>query len=135
MQITCPTCAAAYDVPDEKIAGRAVRCAQCGAQWTPVPPEAVEPAMAPEPEPEPEFQPLPEPEPEPEPARTPPEFLAMLAPMAPARPRRSNSALTLAWIVSVLVLLGIVVAAYAGRQGVMRAWPPSERLYGALGLR
>ena len=37
MRITCPTCSAAYDVPDSLMtAGRVVRCARCGGNWTPV---------------------------------------------------------------------------------------------------
>ncbi len=84
------------------------------------------PEPAPEPEPQPEAVPVPPP---------PPMIPAPLEPMVPPEPRRNNSALVLAWIASLMLLAAIVAGAYAGRQDVMRTWPPSERLYGALGLR
>src|SRR3974390_1113749 len=38
MRIDCPSCQAAYDVPDRLLsAGRTVRCARCGGEWTPHP--------------------------------------------------------------------------------------------------
>ena len=38
------------------------------------------------------------------------------------------------WVVS-LVIWGVVIwAAYAYRSEIMDAWPPSQRLYAALGL-
>jgi predicted Zn finger-like uncharacterized protein len=133
MQITCPSCEAVYEVPGEKIAGRQVRCVKCGAQWTPVPPLPEAPAALPDPVPEPE----PSLEPEPEPLLPPPPAVipAPLEPMVPPQPRRNNTALVLAWIASLMLLAAIIAGAYAGRQDVMRTWPPSERLYGALGLR
>jgi predicted Zn finger-like uncharacterized protein len=129
MQITCPSCEAVYEVPGEKIAGRQVRCVKCGAQWAPVPPLPVALETLPEPAPEPPL------EPEPEPLPLLPVIPAPLEPMVRSEPRHNNSALVLAWIASVMLLGAIVVGAYAGRQDVMRGWPPSERLYGALGLR
>ncbi len=136
MQITCPSCAAIYEVPGEKIAGRQVRCAKCGAQWTPVPPPAELEAL-PDPAPEPVATPEPAAEPAWEPEAPPPllEVPAPLEPMVPTEPRRSNSALALAWIASLALLVAIVAGAYSSRQDVMRNWPPSQRLYGALGLR
>ena len=45
MRIVCPSCDAAYMVPDEKLApGRPARCACCGQQWVPIP--AAQPALA-----------------------------------------------------------------------------------------
>ena len=45
MRIACPSCSAAYDLPEEQLAaGRAVRCARCGAKWTPV--AQAQPALA-----------------------------------------------------------------------------------------
>ena len=40
----------------------------------------------------------------------------------------------LAWSLSILVLLGVLGGAFAYRGAVMRAWPPSIRLYSALGF-
>ena len=39
-----------------------------------------------------------------------------------------------AWIVSLILLALLVDAAYIWRAQIMAAWPPSERLYAALGL-
>ncbi len=50
------------------------------------------------------------------------------------RPRRSGAAPLIAWLASLAVLIALVFAAYAWRDRVMAAWPPSERLYAALGL-
>jgi predicted Zn finger-like uncharacterized protein len=52
MRIACPTCAAAYDVPDAMLASgpRLLRCARCGNQFTGALPG---PEAAPEPRPEP----------------------------------------------------------------------------------
>jgi len=33
------------------------------------------------------------------------------------------------------LLIVIAIVAYAARDGIMQAWPPSQRLYGALGFR
>jgi predicted Zn finger-like uncharacterized protein len=124
MQITCPSCEAAYAVPDEKIAGRVVKCARCGHKWTPVP--------APLPEPAPmtaaiaayDFTA----------SRSDPDEPVSVTPAAPARPPRDRPLLA-AWLVSVVLLIGIAVAAYFARDQIMQAWPPSQRLYAALGLR
>ncbi len=58
MRIECPSCFAAYVVPDSLLtAGRVVRCARCGGDWTPVAtssvPEAEVEVLPPEPPPEP----------------------------------------------------------------------------------
>ena len=44
MIITCPNCAARYDVADERFAprGRSVRCTACGQSWFVPPPEAID---------------------------------------------------------------------------------------------
>lgn len=50
-----------------------------------------------------------------------------------ARPERGPS-LTLAWTLSVLLLLAVVAALLVWRGEVAAAWPPSQWLYRALGL-
>jgi hypothetical protein len=40
----------------------------------------------------------------------------------------------LAWAVSVLIVASAIGAGIAFRTPVMKAWPPSTRLYAALGL-
>jgi predicted Zn finger-like uncharacterized protein len=57
MLIECPSCAAAYDLPEGSLSasGRKVRCAECKTIWLAYPPAlAEEPRVEPEPEPEPE---------------------------------------------------------------------------------
>jgi hypothetical protein len=55
--------------------------------------------------------------------------------MATPQPKRRGSfAPRLAWLLRILLLVGVVAAAYAERATVMAAWPPSIRLYAALGL-
>ena len=49
--------------------------------------------------------------------------------------RLSRHGAMIAWIFSVVLLAVIGWAAVAWRTEVMAAWPPSERLYVALGLR
>ena len=55
MQIVCPNCSTAYEIPDAVFAGRArkLRCEQCGTQWRAGPPGMEGPqggALPPEPE-------------------------------------------------------------------------------------
>lgn len=142
MLIQCPSCAAEYNVPGPLAPGRAVRCARCGAQWAPVPAQPVldapeppaieapttEAAVAAEPVPPPAITPPPVTGPVTEPAKP--------VPMAPLRGSRmpGRLPLLLAWGGSVLVLVLVITAAAVWREPVMRAWPPSERVFGALGL-
>ena len=64
---------------------------------------------------------------------------AELAPQAAApKPRVTfgqDPALLAAWTASLLLVAVACAGAYAGRDGIMHAWPPSQRLYAALGLR
>jgi hypothetical protein len=39
-----------------------------------------------------------------------------------------------AWVASLLLLAGLVLAAYLFRDTVQASWPPSRTLYAALGL-
>jgi hypothetical protein len=39
-----------------------------------------------------------------------------------------------AWVVSFALIGAILASAYTHRESVMRAWPPSQRLYAAFGL-
>ena len=53
MQIVCPNCTTAYEIPDAVFGGRArkLRCESCGTQWKAGPPggeEAPDPSYAPE---------------------------------------------------------------------------------------
>jgi len=48
--------------------------------------------------------------------------------------RRRGSGVWLGWVASIVIWALVVWAAYAYRAEVMAAWPPSQRLYAALGL-
>ena len=129
MRIVCPACIAAYEIPaDRLVPGRVVRCARCGTDWTPVPPEP-DPSPVPETVPEPPSPP-PSPPPDLAPESAPFDARAGSQPQA----RRRFSALGLAWALSITILLACAWAAYAGRNGIMQAWPPSARAYATLGL-
>jgi predicted Zn finger-like uncharacterized protein len=48
MRITCPNCAASYEVPERLLQGgpRPVRCARCGTTWAPAAPAAPPPSSS-----------------------------------------------------------------------------------------
>ena len=140
MRITCPSCAAEYEVPGTLAAGRVVRCAKCAGQWTPValPAEAAAEPMPPPPLEPAQLEPA---QPEPAQPREPPVPIPAIT--APRRVpfdiekqlRPSPAPLIAAWVVSAAVLAALVAAAIVWRDPVMHAWPPSLRLYAALGMR
>jgi predicted Zn finger-like uncharacterized protein len=164
MKIVCPSCAATYEVPESAVTSkRAVRCARCGGDWVPGAAESTEPPpsaelsapppLPPEPAPEPVMQAAPEPAPPaeevaaPEPVKAPPapptaaaaqwqgvvDAIAHEAASRPPPPVRAKPPVA-AWFVSVTLLVILVAAAVAFRAPIMKAWPPSTRLYAALGL-
>ena len=139
MRIVCPNCSAAYEVPDRMLtAGRKMRCARCGKEW-----QQEAPAPAP-----------PAPSAEPPPPAHPPAPAVPAAPandvhaeasgvtarrrflaQEPSVPRPgARVGLMAGWIASFLAIGVMLFAAYAWRSDVMRYWPPSTRLYAALGL-
>jgi predicted Zn finger-like uncharacterized protein len=138
MRIVCPSCSAAYDVPDSLVtAGRTVRCARCHGDWAPV-------AAVPVPVPEPEVE-LAAVEPAvPAPPAVPAiDNGAMLSAARPSAMDRlaahpvgppSRSRLRLAWAASLVVLILLVVGGYAWRDQIVAAWPPSARMYAAFGM-
>ena len=58
---------------------------------------------------------------------------ADLRPIATAPPPR-GAGLALAWIASAALIVALLAAGYVFRTSIMQAWPPSTRLYAALGL-
>lgn len=148
MRIVCPSCSAAFEVPKTRLApGQAVRCARCGADWTPLAaPESAKVAQSGVAQSgvaqseQPTERPLPSRNPEPV---TLTKSAVLAAPrrtlLAPLLNRlnltlMAEPALVAGWAVSITVLFALVWAAVTWRSDVMRAWPPSERLYTALGL-
>ncbi len=148
MRIACPGCAAEYEVPDAALAAgpRMLRCARCATQFRAALPEAG--AAAPPVSPRAAEQPAAVDRERPAeaglragdgPARPPPtRGPSRHSPIDPApeeAERRSGGAgLVLAWVLSLALLGGAGWAAFAYRAEVMEAWPPSIRLYEALGM-
>jgi len=128
MRIVCPICSAAYEVRDTLLApGRTVRCARCGEQWAAVPASGTTPREASD---------------EPPASGTPLERSAGMPPQTamdrlashPAALPNADSRLRAAWAASIAVLLLCGLSAIVWRADLMRAWPPSTRLYDAIGL-
>jgi predicted Zn finger-like uncharacterized protein len=130
MRITCPSCSAGYEVPDSLMpSGRIVRCARCGGEWTPVAITAVAAGTDAQAD---------------EQASAGAEEAAAWSvarqsamDRLAANPVRTPSRLPLrlAWVVSVLVLVLAVWAAFAWRTDIAVAWPPSGRVYALFGLQ
>jgi predicted Zn finger-like uncharacterized protein len=133
MRIVCPSCSAAYDVPDSLVtAGRIVRCARCGGDWTPV--EAAAPEQHLPPPPAPDLTPAPGAE-FPAPRMVAKPRLSAMDRLAahPAFPRPSIR-LRMAWAGSFVLLALMIGAAYVWRSEIVAAWPPSARAYAVFGL-
>lgn len=137
MRIVCPSCTAAYEVPDSLLPpGRAVRCARCGEEWAALEPELA-PATEAEAEVEMEMEMAASPPSRPawrdEPELVGPTAMERLA-QSPAVLPSTTIALRAAWAASVGVLVLLFCAAYVWRSDIIRSWPPSVRVYDALGL-
>lgn len=136
MHITCPACATAYKISDRLMRpGRRARCAKCGEEWVPFDDSAEIPPAPPLPK---TLAPATE--------SSSPAGLERLGPPllaaerdgrdgedAPERPP-PHPAIWLGWALSLAVVGFALWGATHDRARVMTTWPPSERLYGALGL-
>ena len=164
MRIGCPSCNAVYQVPDEQLVeGRVVRCVRCGTDWSPIvavpvgdgdagaadagqvpgtPSEVPAEAL---PEPVPEVVPdaaLPESDPDVPTRRMAldedpvvgPAVTAAAAAAVQVPARRGGAWLAIAWVASVLAVIGAVAALVVWRDAVMQVWPPSIRAYVGLKL-
>jgi predicted Zn finger-like uncharacterized protein len=158
MRIACPNCAATYEVPDKLLAAgpRPLRCARCRHEWQATPADAMAPAPAlpvPAGAPPPErFPPMPPqaaaptvpdlvvdelPPQRPPPARGPRQHTPITPLPAGAEGAVEDRAKALAlaaWAASILLLIGVAAGAVVWRQQIMAVWPPSERVFTALGL-
>jgi len=154
MLIECPRCTARYELADGLIgpAGKSVRCAKCGNVWLARGLE--DPA---------DDAPLQWPESPQRPARDEVAGAAQSVKAGdpalaeyrtaqdeagkpgfarfPGKPgdesafkTRAAAAGLIGWAVTVVILAAGGWGAYAYREAVMKAWPPSERVYLALGL-
>jgi predicted Zn finger-like uncharacterized protein len=138
MIVVCPQCRTRYLVDPRALGadGRRVRCAQCSHIWHhKPPPEALAELETVAPPPEPESPPAEE-RVEPQFERPPLEEEAgarRIQLPALAEPRR-RPWLALGWAV-LLVVVGLAAGgAVWERDAVIRAWPPSARLYSLFGL-
>ena len=147
MRITCPACHASYDVPDAMLGvGRSVRCVRCLREWQPQPAAAPPDVDAPmESAAEAEAFDFPEPD---RPRFTAADLETSPAPRLPehawrdvllaqcdgraAPPGRRDG--WIGWLASLVLLAALAWAAIVFRAPVQHAWPPSTRLYAALGL-
>ena len=150
MRIQCPACTAIYNVADSLLdPPRTVRCAGCQNDWLATPMAAAEP-------PPPVFNPHEheveeaqndvsfheEPEPSggiPAAANDQSAVMSALERLAvpgesPPVQRPRDWLLTSAWAASFVLLAGLGVAGYAGRDQLMQQWPASKRVYATLGL-
>lgn len=143
MRIVCPSCQAAYEVPETLLSGgsRRVRCAKCGDNWVPeiesgMPGAAPDADLPPDPAEPPTMEGRPDDEaaPGPPPLRAEPVARLPEAPPAPPPGRTLVLVAAFAWAASVAVLAGGAWAAVAFRADVMAAWGPSRRIYALLGL-
>jgi predicted Zn finger-like uncharacterized protein len=142
MTVTCPVCGTRYRVDEQNLgglAGRPVRCANCGHTWHQEPPasearagEAApsiesprrEPAIessAPRPPLVPSLEVPPRPQPAP--------------PLTSQRSRHGWA--VFGWAAAVLLVLLVVLAVLTGivaRRQLVAMWPPAERFYASIGL-
>lgn len=163
MHLTCPQCHTEYDVPDAALIGRArtLRCGDCGTKFTaPALPEPVpvvaelppelppqediaEDAVIEEEAVEAEIAAAPDASFEPAEGGLEPVTAETAAPLsatrtnppppkssAPPAAAKPNRGLGISVLV-VLLLIGIVLAEH---RAIGQAWPPSLRLFNALGL-
>ena len=161
MHLTCPQCQTEYEVPDAALTGRirTLRCADCGATFkspalpgeTEIGPEAPE-VTEPSSEGVAEAQIAPSPETvDPVmtqvaftevPAEVPAEVVEVPPPLAatrttpppPKTAAKPAQAPSRALGISILIVLLIIAAVLAEHRHIGHAWPPSQRLFNALGL-
>jgi predicted Zn finger-like uncharacterized protein len=116
MILTCPQCSTRYHVDPATlgVAGRTVRCANCGQRWS-VKPPADTPRVV-------EFAP------------SAPVTVPRLRPAAASEQAQSRSSAGLiGWLVAVLVAL-LVASAVIGRNEIVAGFPASVAIYQKLGL-
>lgn len=143
MRITCPACAATYEVPDRLIGtGRSLRCRSCGHAWRVTPEEPGAEAAVPAPAgaaAEAPPPPLPDPGTLPDPPaalpgpRRAPQLIDPPLPRPEALPRPVGTALRLAWAASLIAVLAGLAGLWLFRAEIAEAWPPAARLYRILG--
>ena len=130
MRIVCPGCAAAYEVPANRLSPRKmVRCARCGCEWVAV----QETDTAEEADPNTTLAADAANPAEPDGQRQPalPAITAMDR-LAAAEPKQARSpGLLIAWVLTFAALAGGAAALVVWRAPVVHAWPAAGRILGA----
>ncbi len=124
MQIACPSCKSVYEVPQAVLAAaQRVQCVKCDHMWMPFPEQAPATAAAPS-----------------RPSAMSDADFARERDTTGEKPEPSPAAPGLAvapliaWAASLVLLIGLGWAGLHWRELLMQAWPPSARLFAALGL-
>ena len=126
MRVSCPNCAAEYEVPSDRLnARRKVRCARCDSVWAPVQEaqtvasdnEAVEPLEKPA-DSVPTDQPV-------------IGGATAMDRLAATSVPRNSIGLRAAWVASVVLLVGSAAATVTWRGRIVQAWPASALVFGA----
>jgi predicted Zn finger-like uncharacterized protein len=134
MRIVCPSCTAAYEVPESRLKSRKmVRCARCGGDWAPEQ-EAETVIEAPASEavveaPEP-TGPSADPKAKPDVVLGAVTAMDRLAANPPPPPR--SLGLIGAWVLTIIVLATAVSATITWRREFMSIWPPSGLILGPI---
>jgi len=126
MIITCPSCSTRYKLDPAQFGpeGRRVRCTNCSHVWTQMPaddlpkPVALEAGRGDD---APRYG-------GPGPAMRQRLDASRRTPEPPRKGARAG------WIVLIVIVLAAGIAGALARDAVVRAWPPAERLYTAIGL-
>lgn len=115
MILTCASCSTRYAVDPVALGpnGRMVRCSRCGHSWLQVPPADMPRRL--------EVPPL-EPRPIPPGSNLPALF---------SRRRKTDR---IGWIALAVSLAALLSGGVGAREAIVKAWPPSARLYEAVGL-
>lgn len=125
MRVECPSCQASYDLPPQARL-RIVRCARCGHEWRVAEPEATAATAA-----------ASLPAPRAGLPVVPPADARQVDPLAVAgmsEPQAAPGRIRLAWLLTLVVWAGLLGLAIVFHRPIMAAWPPSARIYNAVGL-
>ena len=112
MIVSCPACESRFAVDKEQLGfdGRIVRCGKCGNCWHQMPEEDPPPPV--------------------EAAAPPPP---RRRPAAPAK-GKSRTGMAIAWIILLVVVVGIAAGGWFGRNQIVAQFPQFEPVYTVLGI-
>jgi predicted Zn finger-like uncharacterized protein len=121
MILTCPSCSKRYALASSAIGadGRKVRCGNCGETWFQPPAEIEEEPVDVIVPPDDAIEP-------------PPIRRGSNLPALPGQVRRGSA--RRAWAMLALAVVVLILGVVLGREPLVAAWPPSARLYEAIGI-